>query len=207
MTSFWLLVSVAIVVIYLFNGGLTYINCKSAVKGYLEIFKNESGRPSLKELLFFILLPLTLAAASQSGRAIEADVTDVICVVISILTAMIYSFMAIISSKYENVIQKNDSTNKIDYFTADKIQKIYNETISIITCEILVSVLLLVLCFVQPVVFPKGIQISAQASVEEICWLFIFNAIGYIIYSCFYFFVLNILVVTKRFYYITSNLK
>ncbi len=205
MTLFWLIVSLAIALFYLFTGGLSYINCFCAVKGYLEVFSDEDGKLSIKDIGFFIVFPITLAAASQSGKAMDVNIAEVVCVVISILTAMIYSFMAVISPKYERLT----GDNKTAYITIKQISNIYKETMNIILCEVLASVLLLILCFIQPIIGNSSSQISTFFSeVFKISAFnvgqFILSVLGFLIYFFFYFFILNILIVTKRFYKITE---
>ncbi len=188
----WLLISAGILLLYSAFGGLKYINCIEAFKGYKDIFRDKNGKVSLRDYLFFILFPMFLASSSNLYSLIKVDMLNVICVIITIMTSMIYAFMSIIDSKYEKVVE-NKECPYLDYKWA---QRLYGETIDIITCEIIVSVFLLILCFVQPLTNSWN-KVLINFGESYISWQ---SIISWFIYYLFYFFILNLLVVTKRFY-------
>ncbi len=200
-STFWLALAFFILIIFILFGGFSYINCKDAFKGYIELFKvedrNLKKRIIKRNLLFFLFFPFVLATSCNFNQIIQTRIIDVICVVTSIMTAMLFSFMAVISSKYENVC----SNNKISNSTYEDVKVINEETTNIVTCEILISVFLLILCFTQPLV--EKIDFVFFSYKQFYCS--IISSLSWLVYYCFFFFVLNLLIVTKRFYRISSK--
>lgn len=197
--NFWLIVSLVIFIMYLFTGGLSYINCLDAIKGYFLVFK-EKGRTSYKNLLFFIFFPFTLSIATNLYTPLNKDGLNAICVIVSIMTAMLFSLMTIIDTKHTKIIEApnkdcdtKDITNYMDF---KMYNTTYKETVNIVVCEVLLSVFLLLLCFVQPMldnskhmkINPLDFSITMQSFAN---WL---------IFYLFYSFIVNLLIVVKRFY-------
>lgn len=194
---FWLLFALLILFIYILRGGLTFINCVAPIKGYFAVFKNSKGKIKKVDVLFFCGMPAILATATNLHSTVSSEVLNSIGVIIAILTAMIYSFMAMVNAKYET----EEKGKQMSHLTFSWLKTMHTETIDIITTEVLISVFLLLLCFIKPVIGVNDIILISNETIS----ISIGNIVGWLIYCCFYAFILNLLIVTKRFYKITQD--
>lgn len=195
----WLVLAVLLLLIYFLYGGLTFINCIAPIKGYFAVFRDINGKIRVLDILFFCGMPAILATATTLHNCVTDEILNVIGVIIAILTSMIYSFMAIVNAKFET----EDKDQKESFLTFSWLKTVHAETIDVITTEVLISVLLLVLCFLKPVI--GGVDVVEAGQEVGKMTIAINNIISWLIYYCFYAFVLNLLIVTKRFYNITSK--
>ena len=197
-SDFWLVLSLLVLIIYLFFGGAIYINCINPIKGYIDIFRRKPGGKVIKRnLLFFITFPVMLATGTTLNTLLSETFSSTISVIITILTAMLFSFMAMINTKYENATQSCD----IDYSTYQWLKIAHKETIDLITVEILVSIVILILCF--------SYSFSPQTDIKfweyQNVFISVRSIISWFVFASFYFFIVNLLIVTKRFYNITQK--
>lgn len=190
----WFILSIAFLIVYALTGGLGYINCLGIIEGYINIFK-QNNKIEKKHLLFFMGFPGMLSTATNLSMMITSEVSDIICVVISVLTAIMYVFMGTVDAKKSSLSQNE---NYLDY---NYIVEVHDQTIDIILYETILSVVLLILCFTYAllpnfdyVFIDFGKAVLSIRSIES-----------WIIYYCFYSFVLNLLIITKRVYKIEKN--
>lgn len=134
--KFWLILSLIGLILYAILGGLKFVNCLDAFKGYKNIFKSSKGKMIWKHILFFVGFPAILATTSNLYSLVSDNILNIVGVIISIMTSMLYAFMSIIDTKYEKISCEKDCAYT-DYHWA---KVVYCETIDVITCEILVSV-------------------------------------------------------------------
>lgn len=195
--KWWLLSALLLLFIYFLCGGLTFINCIAPIKGYFSVFKDSKGKLKKIDVLFFCGMPALLAMATNLHSTVSDEILNVIGVIIAILTAMVYSFMAMVNAKYE----AEEKEKQMSYLSFTWLKTVHTETIDIITTEVLISVLLLLLCFVKPVIGTTGLEIVCNNQMT----ISISDIVSWLIYYCFYAFILNLLIVTKRFYKITQD--
>lgn len=136
-----------------------------------------------------------LSTATNLSMMITSEVSDMIFVVISVLTAIMYVFMGTVDAKKSSLSQNE---NYLDY---NYIVEVHDQTIDIILYETILSVVLLILCFTYTLLpnfdyifIDFGKAVLSIRSIES-----------WIIYYCFYSFVLNLLIITKRVYKIEKN--
>ena len=193
----WLLFAGIVLLAYIIFGGASYFNVFKIVKKYVDVFRGTNKHILKRHLFFFFCFPMILAIASNLHRVVDDELLSVIGVVVSILTSALYSFLGTISAKRDQVTQ-NMQISSSDFKRQITLHK---ETISIIHLEILVSILLLILCFAQPAL--SGCNVLLWEN--DIAYIGIKSIISGFIYYLFYFFILNLLVVLKRFYVLTKS--
>ena len=118
--------------------------------------------------------------ATNLEKPIDESIANTLCVVISILAAAVVSFMAMTSDRADNILEK-EKTNRN---RSDK-RVIYRnlENLTIGMFEMLLSVIMLVLIFLQPITVGDG----------KISWL-----VGLAIYDMFYWFIFNLFIMMRR---------
>lgn len=199
--SSWIIVSISSLLVYaVVCKGMSYINCWKIFKQYKKIFEID-GKIEYKHFLFFMLFPIPLALASSLHVAVELstnsmsdygnNLLNTLGIIVSILTATLYMYLGTISQKH-NTITNN---NNIDADSYERFEKLHNETVSIINYEVLISIALLILCFIKPT-FNSCNPIFYQIGnlVLGLQWV-----LDTLIFYLFYSFILNLLIVTKRF--------
>ncbi len=183
----------------LFNGA-SYINCWKICKQYREIFEID-GQVQYQHFLFFLLFPIPLSLASSLHLAVElsaspksdygSNLLNTLGIVVSVLTATLYMYLGTISEKDKEVTDNK----KIDAGRYEKFKVVHHETVSVINYEILLSIVLLILCFIKPTFNSCNfVFCHIGRMVLGLQWL-----LDTIIFYLFYSFVLNLLIVTKRF--------
>lgn len=175
---FWIILAFVILLYYIQKKELfPYLNVAQVFKNYYAVFSRHKP-----DFCFFILFPLFLAIGTQLANPLTSSKTDVICVVLSILTAMVLTFMTMSSSEASRAVPKAERD------IADVRLEFRNkDAIAVGMYEILISVLVLILTFSLP-------AIEFQ---EHISWI-----IGLFIYLGFYIFILNIFIMIRRLYQI-----
>ena len=134
---------------------------------------------------FVLVVPTTLAIATSSKRPMNDSISDVLCVVISILGAAVISFMAMTSERYDKFKEKKDKN------LADRRKQIRcMESLSVGLFETLLLVIMLILIFALPIVQGH----------EKISWV-----LGTVIYILFYQFLFNIFIMMRRLHQIYGN--
>lgn len=151
-----------------------HINIIGILKEYKAIFRKK------KDFALIVGLPLTIAMATNLEKPIDESIANTLCVVISILAAAVVSFMAMTSDRADNILGK-EKTNRN---SSDK-RVIYRnlENLTIGMFEMLLSVIMLVLIFLQPITVEDG----------KISWL-----VGLAIYDMFYWFIFNLFIMMRR---------
>lgn len=171
----WVILAIAFIFIYIVarrKGAPKLIDVIDIVKDYIGVYVSKW------DIAFYIVVPIFLAIATTFEKAIDKDMADLLCVVISILAAAVISFMAMTSDKYDSVDEKEEKN------VTDKRQKRKcMESLAIGLLEILLSIVLLVLLFIRPIF----------ESVEWINWI-----LSVVIYGLFYQFLFNILIMMRR---------
>lgn len=155
---------------------LAFLNVQGVFRNYKKVF------PILRDYLFFLILPFLLAVATQLNRQLNNEISDIICIVLSILESTVLTFMAMSNEKYQSA-----NENK-DWNLSNLRAKCQNEdTIAIGMYETLVSVIVLILNFIFPII--KNYKVAA--------WI-----VSLLIYWGFYIFVINIVIIVRRLYQI-----
>lgn len=171
----WVII-IFILIIGKFGFGLNYISVIDIIKNHYKCFRNIKGKLMIVPIIIYSLVPFLMGYASAIIKVIDTNTINLITVIISILTAMFFTLLAMI------IDMKGKLKNNADYFSVEaKIsKKALIETYYTVMFEILISIVLLVLCFFS-------------------CFTQKFGFIrSFVIYSLTYLLIFNLLMVIKR---------
>lgn len=181
----WLTI-VLILIISKFGIGLNYISVNEIVKNHLNCFRNKSGKLLIIPVINYLIIPFLMGGATTVIKEIDSDTINIITIIISILTAMLFTMLTMVIDMKAKI--KKDP----EYFSTEAqiSKKALLETYYTIMFEILVSVILLILCFFNCFTRAYG------------------NLQSFLIYSLTYMLIINLLMVIKRiFRVIDTNMR
>lgn len=155
---------------------IRYTSLNSIFKNYLSCFKNEKGKILVIPLINYIVLPILGAGVVVREQIINSDIVEILTIIISILTAMLFTLLTMI------IEMKAKIKENPDYYSIEAriSQKALVETYYVVMFEITMSVFILVMCLVNA--FTSNFD-SVQS---------------FLIYACSFIVICNLLVIIKR---------
>ena len=156
--------------------GLDYISVIDIIKNHLNCFRNKKGKILIIPVLDYMVLPFLMGAATTGLKKINDTSINIITVIVSILTAMLFTMLTMIIDMNGKIKENPKYSSK----EAEISKKALLETYYTIMFEILISIVLLVLCFFN--CFTKKFG----------------NVQSFLIYSLMYLLVINLLMIIKR---------
>ena len=171
----WIIV-IVVLSIGKFGFGLDYISVIDIIKNHLSCFKKKNGKLMTIPIINYMIIPFIMGAATTVTKKIDSSSINIITIIISILTAMLFTILTIIIEMKAKI--KGDS----EYYSVEaRISKqSLIETYYTVMFEILISIVLLILCFF-------------------ICFTQQFGSIqSMLIYSLTYMLVINLFMIVKR---------
>lgn len=156
--------------------GLDYISVIDIIKNHLNCFRNKKGKILIIPVLDYMVLPFLMGAATTGLKKINDTSINIITVIVSILTAMLFTMLTMIIDMNGKIKENPKYYSK----EAEISKKALLETYYTIMFEILISIVLLVLCFFN--CFTKKFG----------------NVQSFLIYSLMYLLVINLLMIIKR---------
>ena len=184
--NFMWVVIVLILLISKFGIGLSYISVSEIVKNHLNCFRNKKDKILIIPVFDYLIVPFFMGAATTLIKEVNNNTINVITVIISILTAMLFTMLTMVIDMKAKI--KKDP----EYFSTEAqiSKKALLETYYTIMFEILVSVILLILCFFNCFTNEYG------------------KVQSFFIYSLTYMIIINLLMIIKRiFRVIDTNMK
>lgn len=140
-----LLVSILLLIVGRVFFNKTYLNCIVIVRKHLGCFKNSSGKYSAISIILYFLIPYFLSALLVQIRVIDNDVINIVTIIISILTSMLFTMLTLILDMRKRILQDDN----YDAGKAGISAKLLKETYYSIMFEILISIIILIMCFVE----------------------------------------------------------
>lgn len=156
--------------------GLDYISVIDIIKNHLNCFRNKKGKILIIPVLDYIILPFFMGAATVNLKKINDASINIITVIVSILTAMLFTMLTMIIDMNGKIEENPKYYSK----EAEISKKALLETYYTIMFEILISIVLLLLCFFN--CFTKKFG----------------NIQSFLIYSLMYLLIINLLMIIKR---------
>lgn len=159
-----------------FKVGLNYISVTDIIKNHVKCFRSKSGKILIVPIINYVVLPFFMGAATMRIKLLDDNAINIITVIISILTAMLFTLLTMV------IDMKGKIRNNTEYYSkeAQVSEKSLLETYYTIMYEILVSIILLVLCFVAN--FTNRFD----------------SLKSFLIYSLTYMLIINLMMVVKR---------
>ena len=156
--------------------GLDYISVSDIIKNHLNCFKNKEGKILVIPVFDYIVLPFFIGIATAKMKKIDSASINIITVIVSILTAMLFTMLTMIIDMNGKIKENPKYYSK----EAEISKKALRETYYTIMFEILISIILLLLCFFN--CFTKKFG----------------NIQSFLIYSLVYLLIINLLMIIKR---------
>lgn len=181
----WIII-IIILIISKFGIGLNYISVNEIVKNHLYCFRNKNGKLLIIPVINYLVIPFLMGGATTIVKKIDSNTINIITIIISILTAMLFTMLTMVIDMKAKI--KKDP----EYFSTEAqiSKKALLETYYTIMFEILVSVILLILCFFNCFTREYG------------------KLQSFLIYSLTYMLIINLLMVIKRiFRVIDTNMR
>lgn len=175
-----IIIWVIVAVVYILSKvgfGLNYLSVWDIVKGHIDCFKStKTHKILIIPFIDYCVIPFLLGAAATVTKLIDSTVINIITVIVSILTSMLFTLLAMI------IDMKSKINENPTYYRAEAqiSAQCLQETYCTVMFEILTSVILLVLCLFN--VFTNkfgGIQ-------------------SFLIYSLTFLLIINLLMIIKR---------
>lgn len=171
----WITV-ILVIVISKFGFGLNYISVTDVIRNHLNCFRNGKNKLLLIPVINYIVLPFFMGAATMMVKEIDNDTINIITIIISILTAMLFTLLTMVIDMKAKIKE-----NPVYYSTEAEIsKKALLQTYHTVMFEILICIVLLIFCFFNCFTNELG---SIQS---------------FLIYSLTYMLIINLLMVIKR---------
>ena len=161
----------------------TFMNCFDVVKKHICGFKKKNGKISYLSLILYFGVPFLIALSLSRIRNIDGEVINILTVIISILTSMFFTLLALILDLREK-IRRNE---EYDASEASISRTLLKETYYALMFEIFVSIIILIMCFVE--LFAKKFSYI---------W-------GLLLYYFSFVMLMNLFIILKRIYRVIDN--
>lgn len=171
----WIVIAL-ILIISKFGFKLNYISVVDIIENHLNCFKNSKGKILIVPIVNNMILPFLMGMATTLLEIINNDAINIITVIVSILTAMLFTLLTMVIDMKAKIKQNPEYFSK----EAEVSEKALLETYYTIMFEILISIILLLFCFFN--CFSKK-----YGSIQS-----------FLIYSLTYMLVINLMMIIKR---------
>lgn len=122
-----------------------YMDCFGIIKKHLSCFRKGNGKLSRMSIFMYFIVPLFLATAVLRLRNIDTDVINLLTIIVTILTTMFFTLLTLILDMRAKV----KGSKEYDAGDAALSLKLLKEVYYSIMFEILLSVVILIMCFVE----------------------------------------------------------
>lgn len=168
-----------ILLIWLFNSCILkvkYASLYSIFKNYFKCFKSEAGKVLIAPLVNYFMLPVLLAGVVVREKIIDSSIIEILTIIVSILTAMLFTLLTMIIEMKAKV-REDPSYYSIEVKAS---QKALIETYYVVMFEITMCVIVLILCLIN--------AFTCSFDVLQ----------SFLIYACSFIIICNLLVIVKR---------
>ncbi len=146
--SDWMLGLILISLLIVFLGNVQHFNFGEIFKNYFDIFRDLNGKINIFAVYFAVIFPLWLALYINDFLPENEVDFETELLIVTILTALFFSMFGIIFSLKDKL--KSDNNQKMKSATEKvRLNKLVDSIFYINMFEITISVLILILCFVN----------------------------------------------------------
>lgn len=178
----WIVV-VLVIIISKLGLGLNYISVTDVIRNHLNCFRNGKNKLLIMPVINYIVLPFLMGAATMMVQEIDNDTINIITIIISILTAMLFTLLTMII----DMTAKIKENPKYYSMEATRSKEALLQTYYTVMFEILICIVLLIFCFFN-------------------CFTNEFGKIqSFLIYSLTYMLIVNLLMIIKRIFRIIDT--
>lgn len=122
-----------------------YLDCLEIVRKHLRCFRKRNGKLSKVSIFLYFVVPCLIALSLVQIRILDASAINILTVIISILTSMFFTLLTLILDMKKRIVY-DDKYNAND---ANLSSRILDETYYSIMFEILMSIIILLMCFIE----------------------------------------------------------
>jgi hypothetical protein len=164
-----IIVSCIILLISKFIFKIDYMNCTKIIDNHIGVFNNKNGKLLLVPFFTYNILPLLIALGVNRIKVIDSDMINIITVIISILTSMLFTLLVMLIDMKEKVsIKEAKDANQLNI-----MKMTIKETYYTIMFEILISISVLLLSFFY--MFTQKISCVISMIIYYLVFLLVFN--------------------------------
>ncbi len=171
----WIII-IILLLISKFFFGINYISTKDIVINHFKCFKGKKGGWLVVPLISYTVIPLLLAVAVTQVAVINEDTINIITIIVSIITAMLFTLLTVVIDMKSKIKGNPKYYSNEAYISNNALI----ETYYTVMFEILISVILLVFCLFNA--FIKGFTVFQS----------------FIIYFLTFTLIINLLMIIKR---------
>lgn len=146
-----------------------YLNCFGIIKGHIECFRGSNGKLSRMSLVLYFFVPFLISISLIQVRCLDDGVVNLVTVIVSILTSMFFTLLTLILDMRKR-IKVDTKYNAGDAYLSTKLLK---ETYYSIMFEIFISVLILIMCFVE--LFEKRYSLFSSLIIYYLVFVMLMN--------------------------------
>lgn len=121
-----------------------YLNCFEIIEQHWKCYEDRDGNVSKVTMFLYYGVPFLLALSLVQIKETDEDIINSLTVIVSILTSMFFTLLTLILDMYKRI--KTD-TNYNDANASISL-KLLKETYYAIMFEILMSIVILIMCFI-----------------------------------------------------------
>ncbi|WP_320961773.1 hypothetical protein [Hungatella effluvii] len=122
-----------------------YLNCFEIMTQHLKCFEKGNGKISKVAIFLYFVVPFFISLSLVQIRSIDDTVINILAIIISILTSMFFTLLTLILDMRKKIKQDKN----YDAGDAQLSTKLLRETYYSIMFEILVSIVILIMCFID----------------------------------------------------------
>ena len=138
-----LIVSIVIILIGKIGAKLDYLSIKEIIINHIKCFKtNDNSRWLWLPILNYNLVPILLGISATLFKEINTEIINIITVIMSILTAMLFTTLTMVIDMKAK-INSNNSYYRTEYEIS---KKAIIETYYTVMYEIVISIIILIAC-------------------------------------------------------------
>lgn len=136
------LVVICLLIIGRFIFKIRYASVSMIINNYISCFKKKDGKIMIVPIVYYFGIPFIIALIAASSRKMDDEIVNVVTIIVSILTTMLFALMTIL------IEMKAKVNKKPQYYNMDIniLKRILMQTYYIVMFEILLSIIILILC-------------------------------------------------------------
>jgi len=164
-----LLVCLIVLLICKFIFKIKYMNCFDIIKKHINVFRNSDGKLLIVPFFTYNAIPIIIAFSVNRISIINDNIINSITIILSILTAMLFTILVMVIDLKNKVENNSDIMNS----KLNAMKVLIRETYYTVMFEILICVTMLILSFIY--LFTNSINKSVSFIMYSLVFLLIFN--------------------------------
>ncbi len=164
-----LVISIIVLAIGRFVFKKKYLNCFDIISNHFKCFKGSNGKISKISIFLYFIVPFLISLSLVQIRKLDDTVVNILTIIVSILTSMFFTLLIFILDMHKKV--KYDKS-----YTASEAlvsTRVLEETYYSIMFEILISVAILIMCFIE--LFAQSYDLYSSILIYYLAFVMLMN--------------------------------